>query len=67
MTCRDCGLAEAEAETPYCPGCRVLAGLMHAPPPPGPTDAPPGTWAKVGVMELRAARRQQLHHPGDAR
>ena len=35
--------------------------------PPTPTDALPGTIEKLLVMRERAALRQQLHHPLDAR
>ena len=30
------------------------------------TDAPPGSEAKIREMTLRHARREALHHPGDA-
>jgi hypothetical protein len=33
----------------------------------GPTDAPPGSAKKVEVLMRRAAKRQALWHPGDAR
>jgi hypothetical protein len=33
---------------------------------PEPTDARPGTEAKVRVLEERARRREQLFHPQDA-
>lgn len=35
------------------------------PRPAEPTDALPGTEGKLAVLEQRAARREQLHHPGD--
>lgn len=35
--------------------------------PQAPTDALPGTSAKVDVMHLRAYHVQRLHHPQDAR
>lgn len=31
-----------------------------------PTDAPPGSWAKVAVMAARAANGETVNHPGDA-
>lgn len=31
-----------------------------------PTNAMPGTFEKIAVLAERAARRQELFHPGDA-
>lgn len=38
----------------------------HLPPPEAPTDAAPGSPAKVAVMRRRLARGQSLYHPRDA-
>lgn len=35
--------------------------------PDAPTTALPGTLAKIEVMEARYKKKQQLHHPRDAR
>lgn len=40
---------------------------LERPLPPEPTDAPPGSAAKVEVMRKRYWRGWQLHHPGDAK
>jgi len=42
-------------------------GAFGRPLPDGPTTAPPGTPEKLCVFEERAAKRQQLFHPYDAR
>jgi hypothetical protein len=43
-----------------------LGHRVHAPPPDCPTDARPGSEAKILVLIDRAARGQQLFHPADA-
>jgi hypothetical protein len=53
------------------PGAYKLAAysgdvfLSNVPLPPEPTDAPPGSSAKIEVLTMRAAARVQLHHPDD--
>ena len=42
--------------------------ICYSPPrplPARPTDAPPGSEAKIAVMTQRHDRGQQLHHPHD--
>jgi hypothetical protein len=41
-------------------------GPLAVPPAREPTEAPPGTPEKIGVLAGRAARQESLWHPGDA-
>ena len=81
--CRHCGRAPISRPRGLCwscfydPGVRerypsrrrqgVADGYGARPPPPWPTDAPPGSPAKVAVLCQRASQRWELWHPRDAR
>jgi hypothetical protein len=57
------------AATVILPAVRPAAGpdFYGAAPPPAPTSAPPGSARKVRVLAFRAAMRQELFHPDDAK
>ena len=81
--CRNCGRAPGTRARGLCWACFQKRGVRRRfpmlrksfrpdrcegrPMPPTPTNALPGTEAKVGVFRRRAARRMQLWHPQDAR
>lgn len=48
-------------------GHGAALSVGEKPLPDAPTDAAPGTAAKVAVLRARAKAGVQLHHPGDAR
>lgn len=70
--CAGCGKVRVSAVGGLCVRCRgervdAESGWRRgAPPPPEPTDALPGTEAKIAVMEARVAAGFLPCHPLDA-
>jgi len=60
------GVKEAYPPTSRYASRGVGGDRTLAPPPAEPTDAAPGSEAKIGVLTARAARGESLWHPSDA-
>ena len=60
------GVKEAYPPTSRYASRGVGGDRTLAPPPAEPTDAAPGSEAKIGVLAARAARGESLWHPSDA-